>query len=594
MVMPGWWSQRRYGMFVHASLATVPAWAPIGEYAEWYWSHLGEQLPGVLLHPQPMVEVLAHHRDRWDHLDGFDEFLPLLHFDRFDGEEWARLAVDAGMGYTVMVSKHHDGLCWWDAPNTTRTVTRAGPRRNVLAEYAAACERNDLVFGAYYSLLDWADPRYGTTAYTDEVLHEHVTDLVERYGARYVWGDGHWDGGPDRWQSDDLVERLSGIDNEVVLNDRWWHRGGTQPPVRTYEYQPPDDIVTEPWELCRGVGASFGHNRAERAEHHLSAFDVVALYTEVLAKGGNLLLNVGPTLDGSIPTLQADPLRAAGQWIRHYADMLEPSVPWTTWGDANTRIVATDGALVAIDVGGHGEFASIDRRRHRVDAVTLMPAETPSPRHDEADQRAFVHDDNGLRIDAPRRVSSMHRRLNGTGGVGDIAVYRIDVSDVPRPVELFAPPAPTPTPLAPLVATAVAGDIVQLGDGTYTGPVAVPPGVVLRGLGAGRTVVDGEGTAAVTLGRNSRLEHIAVRGAGERRAWLPATAVMVIGDYATVLGCEIDGHVDVVADGVTVRATTAAGVVSVGHDRVTLSRCRFRGMRWDVGVSITAGSDHDI
>ena len=75
------------------------------------------------------------------------------------------------MGYTVFVAKHHDGLCWWDAPGTDRTVLHDGPGRNVLAEYAAACERSGLVFGTYYSLLDWGDDRYPSDDYVDRVLH---------------------------------------------------------------------------------------------------------------------------------------------------------------------------------------------------------------------------------------------------------------------------------------------------------------------------------------------------------------------------------------------------------------------------------------
>ena len=121
MGVPRWWEQRRYGLFVHANIATVPAWAPIGQYADWYWSQLRGDLPDSLLQTKPLVETLAHHRDRWDFVEHFDDFLPLLTYDRFDAEDWARLAVDAGMGYTVFVTKHHDGLCWWDAPNTTRT-----------------------------------------------------------------------------------------------------------------------------------------------------------------------------------------------------------------------------------------------------------------------------------------------------------------------------------------------------------------------------------------------------------------------------------------------------------------------------------------
>ena len=265
--MPAWWEQRRYGMFVHANLATVPAWSPIGQYADWYRSHLGDPVPDVILHPTPMVEVLAHHRDRWAHVERFDDFLPLLSFERFDPDAWAGLARAAGMGYTVFVAKHHDGLCWWDAPGTDRTVLHDGPGRNVLAEYAAACERSGLVFGTYYSLLDWGDRRYPGDGYVDQVLHPHVLDLVERFGSKYLWGDGHWGHGPEHWRSQALIDAARDLDTEIVANDRWWLE---RPDVEVYEYQTPDGIVDRPWELCRGIAYSFCHNRAERAEHHMT------------------------------------------------------------------------------------------------------------------------------------------------------------------------------------------------------------------------------------------------------------------------------------------------------------------------------------
>ena len=92
----------------------------------------------------------------------------------------------------------------------------------------------------------------------------------------------------------------------MVVNDRWWASAADVPPgspsiVRTFEYDAPDDIVDGPWELTRGIAHSFGYNRAEHAEHHLTGFEIVALYTEVVAKGGHLLINVGPDADGTIP-----------------------------------------------------------------------------------------------------------------------------------------------------------------------------------------------------------------------------------------------------------------------------------------------------
>jgi alpha-L-fucosidase len=588
MGMPTWWDERRFGLFVHASLATVPAWSPIGEYAEWYRSHLGDDVEDVVLHPRPMVEVLAHHRDRWGHVERYDDFLPLLTFDEFDGEAWARLAVEAGAGYTVFVAKHHDGWSWWDAPGTDRTVLAGGPRRNVLAEYAAACERNGIVFGTYYSLLDWGDPRYPGDDYVAEVLHPHVVDLVERYGSNVLWGDGHWGHGPEHWRTRELLARVRAIDPQVVVNDRWWASPDDVPDgapaiVRTFEYAPPHDIVDGPWELCRGIGSSFGHNRAERAEHHMSAFDIVALLTEVVAKGGHLLLDVGPDATGVIPELQAQPLREAGRWIRSVDRLLSAARPWTVWGDDAVRYVEVDGVLHAVDLAGRGRFAALVDDVCRVGSVERL-GEPDAPID-------FRQDDDGLHLDTRR--PSLERRGSRTE-IANVAVYRITCTATERPIELFEPTRRQPVELAPLMRGVSPGDIVQLGDGIYLGPVTVPDGVTVRGLGAGRTSIDGQGSTAVTLARGARLEHLAVGGGPERIAWSPAATVEVRGATATVIGCRIDGHVVVRADDVLVRATTAIGVVAEAADRLSVSRCQLGGTRWDVGVHLIGGGGHEV
>jgi len=583
--MPTWWNQRRFGIFVHSNLATVPAWSPIGEYSDWYRSHLGEDVSDVVLHPRPMVEVLAHHRDRWGHIEHFDDFLPLLTYDRFDAEDWARLVTDAGAGYSVLVAKHHDGWCWWDAPNTDRTVVHGGPRRNVLAEYAAACERNDIVFGTSYSLLDWGDARFPDPAYVSEVLHPHVVDLVERYGSSVLWGDGHWGHGRDLWRTGELLQRIRAVDPDVVINDRWWASADDVPagcpsPVRTFEYAPPDEITDGPWELSRSIGASPCHNRAERAEHHLSGSDIVALLTEVVAKGGHLLLNVGPAADGTIPELQRTPLESAGRWIRAHQQLVDRATPWNQWGDAEVRYLCLDGELHVVDLSGRGRFAAITPDRYRVTAVERLGAPVGFSQHGDG-----LHVDGGL--------SALERRARA-GRVDDIAVYRLTLTDVEQPVELFESQPRQPIPLAPLLGDTRPGDIVQLGDGTYLGPVTVPPGVIVRGLGGGRTTIDGEGSTAVVLERNARLEHLRVAGGPDRLAWFPCPVVEVHGPYATLLGCHVDGHVVVRADDVVIRATTAAGVVTDGSDRLTVSRSQFRGMRWDVGVHLIGGAGHEV
>ena len=598
MTMPDWWTTRRLGLFVHANLATVPAWAPIGEYAEWYRSHLGDELDDVTMHQQPLVEVLAHHRERWGHIEHYDDFAPLLSFDRFDPEEWAGLATDLGAGYSVLVAKHHDGWSWWDSPNGSKRLVDVGPERNVLAEYAAACERHRIVFGTYYSLLDWGDERYPSDHYVSDVLHRDVVDLVERYGSSVLWGDGHWGHGPDVWRTGELLDRVRRIDPEIVVNDRWWASSvdlpeGAPDVVRTYEYLCPEGIPEGPWELNRGIAMSFGHNRNERDEHHMTGLEIVDLYTEVLAKGGNLLLDVGPASDGTVPEMQSAPLRDAGTFIRRFDDVLCDARPWDRWGDADSRILrASDGSLVGVDVTGRGRFDAFAGAGVRVVSVERLGGDgTPVD---------FVHDADGLRLDRRTRKRDPHAPSDDPIGVD---VFRFTTTQVDRPVELFEPVRPSPVPLAPLLDGASAGDIVQLGDGVYLGPATVPDGVVLRGLGAGRTVVRPTThgimptEAALTVAADAGIEHLEVSDDRDHETIFERVAPRLVdlrGDRSSALGCTVRGHLDVHGDDVRVRAVTARGVVALDADRLSLSRCTFVGNRWDVGVRLVGGGGHRI
>jgi alpha-L-fucosidase len=558
-------------MLVQTSLASVPAWAPIGQDAAWYRAHVDSDVSDVLLHPSPLVETLAHHRDRWAHIERYDDFLSFLTYDEFDPDAWAGLACDAGMTYAVMTAKHHDGICWWDAPNTDRTTLRDGPGRDVLGEFATACERADLAFGTYYSLLDWGDDRYPTCRYVDEVVHPHVLDLVERHGSRILWGDGHWGAGGDHWRSDELIAAARRIDPQIVVNDRWW---ATDADVRCYDDQLPETIDDRPWELRRGLGRSFGYSRAERAEHVLTPAAIVALLTEVLAKGGHLLLSVGADATGRVPELHADRLRAVGRWTKAHAAVVERAMPWSRWGDASVRYLALDGDVLAIDIAGDGRFDALDTRTGRVTAITTY----------EGDVVAFEQGHDGVRLGRRDRAA------------GEIApVYRVTIeAPPPAPIELFPPTTAAPTDLASAIGDAGRGAIVQLGEGTYVGPARVPDGVTVRGLGPDRTTIDGLESCAVVLGEEARLEHCTVVGGGRRIVWLPRPVVRLAGRGAGVLGCRIAGHVDVVADAARVASCTANGVTATGVDRVTVARSTFRGMRWDCAIELNGGSGHLI
>jgi alpha-L-fucosidase len=311
---------------------------------------------------------------------------------------------------------------------------------------------------------------------------------------------------------------------------------------------------------------------------------IVDLLTEVVAKGGNLLLNVGPASDGTIPELQAAPLREAGTWIRRFEWLLRDSQTWSTWGDRHVRYLTGGHQLYAIDVGGRHEFEAIDPRRHRV-----LSVEKVGDGAADVTTVGFSQDGDGLHLDLPRATRTRHER-----DPIDVPVYRITLEPVEAPIELFAPTPTAPTDLAPILAQARPGQIVHLGDGHYTGPANIPDRVTVRGIGPGRTTIDGGIATAVELGQGSRLEHVSVTGGGDRLAWFPVPTVRLAGSLSTVLGCEIRGHVVIAGDDVVVRATTASGVVAHGAQRATLSRCDFRGMRWDVGIDLVGGDGHEI
>ncbi|MEQ9161874.1 MAG: alpha-L-fucosidase, partial [Ilumatobacter fluminis] len=421
-----------------------------------YRAHIDGRVADANLHPTSLVEALHYHRERWGHVDDYDDFFPFLHFDDFDPDAWAGLARDAGMGYAVMTAKHHDGLCWWDAPGTDRTVMHDGPARNVLGQFAAACERAEVVFGVSYSLLDWSDGRYPGTDYVDDVVHPQVIDLVERMGAQLVWADGHWGAGGDRWRSDELHEALRRIRPEVLVDDHWW---ASRADVRVVEHRLPDGIETDPWEYRRALGASGAFNRAEPDDALASPTALVSELTEVVAKGGHMLLRVGPDAGGAFADPVVERLRAVGGWVRRHQRLIDEGRPWTHWGDADARYLTVDDELYAIDVSGQGRFAHLGNENGRVLSISTA----------DGNPVEFDQTDGGVRLTRPPRRS---QRMP--------AVYLVEHdAPPPPPIELFPAGAEQHTELAELLTDAKPGDIVQLGEGTYVGPARIPDGVTV-------------------------------------------------------------------------------------------------------------------
>ncbi|MCL3778021.1 MULTISPECIES: alpha-L-fucosidase [unclassified Actinomyces] len=333
--VPQWFLDSGLGIFIHWGAYSVPAWAePIGAlgtfdlsywfehnpYAEWY-------LNTIRIEGSPAAE----HHLRVHGSRPYDDFLDEWSASAFDPEDWAALFARAGARYVVPTTKHHDGITLWDAVGTQgrNTVVR-GPHRDLVGEIARAVRGAGMRFGTYYSTgIDWhAAPTPPITDGDgfdrlphDEVyaryVHAHLTDLIERYRPEVLWADIDYPRAGRQEDSDfslvRVLERFYDLVPEGVVNDRW---GGTHWDLRTSEYEQGTEVQQDGfWQHTRGIGYSFGYNQLEDDSACMSAHEAVRELVDVVSRGGNLLLNVGPDEAGRIPEPQRRCLEGMAQWM---------------------------------------------------------------------------------------------------------------------------------------------------------------------------------------------------------------------------------------------------------------------------------------
>ena len=330
---PQWWQDAKFGVFVFWGPAAVPAFSPRGEYAEWYWSWI----EGTDARSQVCREF--HDRVYGEDFE-YSDFIPLFRGELFDPDEWAELLEASGAKYVVANAKHHDGFAMWPSKEANASWGRrwnsleSGPRRDVLGEVAEAVRKRDLRFGVYYSLYEWFNPLYVSDVdlFVEEVYFPQFKDLVSHCRPEIIFADGEWEHGNEVWRSHELLAWLfndSPVTEEVVVNDRWFqgsrHQHGG---YYTTEYGSGLEGATHPWEENRAIGTSYGYNRAERAEDYSSARELVLMLVDIVSRGGNLLLDVGPAADGRIPEIMQDRLLEMGRWLKANGEAIYGTRSW--------------------------------------------------------------------------------------------------------------------------------------------------------------------------------------------------------------------------------------------------------------------------
>jgi len=331
-----WFTESRFGMFVHWGLYALPA------RHEWVMNR--ERIP-------------AEEYEKY-----FQHFNP----DLYDPREWARAAKDGGMKYVVLTTKHHEGFCLWDSALTDYKSTKTPSGQDLVAQYVEALREFGLKVGFYHSLIDWHHPDFTIDGFHPErdnpeaeklnegrdmaryreYLHGQVRELLSNYGQidylffdfsytsedhKHIWGGK----GRDAWGSVELLKMVRELQPGIIVNDRLDIPGDFATPE---QYQPSGPMVVDgievPWEACQTLNGSWGYDRDNL--DYKSVDLLVRMLVDGVSKDGNLLLNVGPTARGNFDPRAVESLRGIGDWIKLHSRAIYGAGPaaWTPPGDA--------------------------------------------------------------------------------------------------------------------------------------------------------------------------------------------------------------------------------------------------------------------
>lgn len=352
----GWWREARFGMFIHWGLYSIPAgeWPGKGnKHGEWIRDTA--QIP----------------------IGEYDKLLPKFNPVKFNADEWAHLAQEAGMRYLVITSKHHDGFCLFDSKETEWDVMSSPFKRDIMKELSDACKKlpaadvaHPVRFCMYHSIMDWHHPDYlprrpwekadrpADGADFEKFVKYLKAELAELCSPKYdpglIWFDGEWEGTWTHERGQDLFNYMRQIAPKVVVNNRIDKgRAGMEGSTEKGflgDYHTPEQTIPETglpgdWETCMTMNGNWGYNAADK--NFKSTQDLLQKLCDIASKGGNFLLNVGPTAEGEIPPESVQRLKEIGRWMRTngeaiYGTQRSPLATTPTWGRITTKATTFD------------------------------------------------------------------------------------------------------------------------------------------------------------------------------------------------------------------------------------------------------------
>jgi alpha-L-fucosidase len=362
-----WWHAAKFGMFIH--------WGVYSTLGRHEWVMENEGIPVKEYEPYA------------------DQFKPKPNAAR----DWARLARVAGMKYMVMTTKHHEGFCNFDSKLTDYCATKRGPGRDLVREYVDAARAEGLRFGFYYSLMDWHHPD-GALCMKDEAarkrfveyIHGQVRELMTNYGkVDILWYDVPWPLDAKGWESVEMNQMVRKLQPDIIINNRSKIPEDFDTPEQRIEAS-----QNRPWESCMTLNDSWGYHASDR--NWKSPTTVIRNLVTCARDGGNYLLNIGPTADGSIPPESAAILTTVGTWMSKHGDTIYQSDNCQPRRGNYVTFSRKANTLFAHVYYWPGSTAVIGNLLNKVKSVKMHGSNQPV---------RFVQDDFRIRLlDLPKRA----------------------------------------------------------------------------------------------------------------------------------------------------------------------------------------------
>jgi alpha-L-fucosidase len=305
-----WFADAKLGIFIHWGIYSVNG---IDES----WSFYNKKIS---------------HADYMKQLNGFTA-------KKYDPEAWASIIKASGARYAVITTKHHDGVALWPTQQNHYSLVKDAPvKRDVLTPFYKALDKQGIKRGAYFSLIDWSHPDYpgflnDSNRYKiandpqrwqrfRNFFQSQINEVNTAFKPALWWFDGDWEHSSEEWESEKVRKEILQQNPEAIINGRLQGYGDYETPEQNFPVSRPK---YKWWELCMTINNSWGYQPKDTSWK--TPFEIITIFADVVSNGGNLLLDIGPKADGTIPEPEVTVLKELGKWNKKHEEAIFGSLP---------------------------------------------------------------------------------------------------------------------------------------------------------------------------------------------------------------------------------------------------------------------------